>query len=105
MNSTPEYVRLEGVCLEGFDGDHARTRNFLNRFKRFALINDNVVMKNTLKRCAYILSLIDGPNVEGWSERAYDHSTKFRAVKRRFPTAWGVLEEDFSAIVCRLRSA
>jgi len=102
MNSTPEYVRLEGVSPECFDGDHARTRNFLNRLKRFALMNDDaVVVKNTLKRCTYSLTLIDGPNVEGWSERAYRCIRPTRQNSERSndaspnKTAWDVLEEDF----------
>jgi len=74
-----EYVQLEGVPPERFDGDRARTRHFLNRFNRFALMNRNVaIMKSALKRCAYFLSLIEGPNVEGWSERAYERLDKIQ---------------------------
>jgi hypothetical protein len=72
---------------------------FLNRFKRFALMNkDATVMKDTLKRCAYFLSLIEGPNVEGWSERAYARLDKIQRGTTSLPpdtTAWDLLEKDF----------
>ena len=63
--------------------------------------DDAVVMKNTLKRCAYFLSLIDAPNVEGWSERAYRCIRPTRQNSERSndaspnKTSWDVLEEDF----------
>jgi len=41
---------------------------------------DTTIMKGTLKRCAYFLSLIDGLNVEGWSttECAYKQLDKIK---------------------------
>src|SRR5712691_7071930 len=81
------------------DGNRAQTRMFLNHFKRFALMNkDATVMKDTLKRCAYFLSLIEGPNVEGWSERAYARLDKIQRGMTLLPpdtTAWDLLEKDF----------
>jgi len=101
-----EYVRLEGIPPERFDGDRAQTRNFLNRFKRFVLMNkDATVMKDVLKQCAYFLSLIEGPNVEGWSERAYGLLKKIQSGTTPLPpntAAWELLEKDLPTVVYRL---
>jgi hypothetical protein len=52
-----EMTALEGIPLERFNGDRAKTRLFLNRFNRFALMNDDAtVMRDALKCCAYFLS-------------------------------------------------
>jgi hypothetical protein len=34
--------------------------------------SDTTIIKDALKPCAYFLYLVEGPNVEGWSERAYE---------------------------------
>jgi hypothetical protein len=43
-------------------------------------------------------TLIEGPNVEGWSERAYARLDKIQSGATLLPpntTAWDILEEDF----------
>jgi hypothetical protein len=90
---------FEGVHPERFDGNRARTRIFLNRFNRFALMTNDATFRDELKGCAYFLSLIEGPNVKGWCERAYAQLHKIQNRVMPLPpnvTAWNLLEKDFT---------
>src|SRR5260221_719944 len=65
------YQRLEGNPPDRFDGNRARTRRFLLQFRQFMLMNDDTsISRNDIKKCTYFLSLIEGPKVEGWTERS-----------------------------------
>src|SRR5260221_215234 len=67
------YQRLEGNPPDRFDGNRARTRRFLLQFRQFMLMNDDTsISRNDIKKCTYFLSLIEGPKVEGWTERMYE---------------------------------
>src|SRR5712691_10845281 len=67
------YQRLEGNPPDRFDGNRARTRHFLLQFRQFMLMNDDAsISRNDIKKCTYFLSLIEGPKVEGWTERMYE---------------------------------
>src|SRR5712691_9003946 len=66
------YLRLEGNPPDRFTGDRARTRRFLTQFRQFMLMNDGAtIANNDIKKCTYFLSLLEGPQVEGWSEMKY----------------------------------
>jgi len=46
---------------------------FLTQFRRFMLMNnDATIARDPIKKCGYFLSLIEGPKVEGWTERMYE---------------------------------
>jgi len=67
------YQCLEGNPPDRFDGNRARTRHFLLQFRQFMLMNDDAsISHNDIKKCTYFLSLIEGPKVEGWTERMYE---------------------------------
>jgi Retrotransposon gag protein len=94
-------IGLEGIPPDRFEGDKARSMAFLTRFKGFMIMNRNAsIARDPFKKCAYFLSLIGGPKVDGWVQRNYDWPDK---VKRdtshlRVPfgmTPWEALEADF----------
>jgi len=46
---------------------------FLTQFRRFMLMNnDATIARDSIKKCGYFLSLIEGSKVEGWTERMYE---------------------------------
>jgi len=56
------------------------------------------IMKDAMKCCAYFLSLVEGPNAEGWSKHAYKRLDKIQSSTMPLPpnvTAWDILERDF----------
>ena len=58
--------RLEGNPPNRFTGDRNKTNKFLTQFKQFMLMNTGACIAcNPMARCAYFLSLIDGPKVKG----------------------------------------
>src|SRR5258708_38095257 len=80
------YQRLEGNPPDRFDGNRARTRRFLLQFRQFMLMNDDAsISRNDIKKCTYFLSLIEGPKVEGWTERMYEW---LDAAKRNPGLSW-----------------
>jgi len=68
-----ENIVLEGTPPKRSEGDHTQARIFLICFKRFILMNkEATIIKDTIKCCAYFLSLVEGLNAEGWSKCAYE---------------------------------
>jgi len=73
------YLRLEGNPPDRFNGDRSRTRRFLTQFRQFMFMNDGAtIAQNDIKKCTYFLSLLEGPQVEGWSEAKYDWLDKIK---------------------------
>jgi len=67
------YLHLKGHPPDHFHGDRSRTRRFLTQFRQFMLMNDGAtIAQNDIKKCTYFLSLLEGPQVDGWSEMKYD---------------------------------
>jgi len=67
------YLCLEGNPPDHFDGDRSHTCHFLTQFRQFMLMNDGAtIAQNDIKKCTYFLSLMGGPQVDGWSEIKYD---------------------------------
>jgi len=67
------YLHLEGNPPDCFNSDRSCTRRFLTQFCQFMLMNDGAtIAQNDIKKCTYFLSLMEGPQVEGWSEAKYD---------------------------------
>ena len=64
---------LEGNLPDHVTGDRNKTNKFLTQFKCFMLMNAGACIAcNPRARCAYFLSLIDGPKVKGWVEQMYN---------------------------------
>lgn len=93
------HRRLEGTSPDHFDGNCERTLHFLIQFKRFMLMNDGTTIScDPIKRCIHFLSLIEGPQVEGWTDCSYEWLDKVQTGKVSIPfgmTAWEVLKHDF----------
>jgi hypothetical protein len=61
-------MRLKGIPPKLFTGDRSQTFNFLNQFKRFMRTNhDTTIARSPFKKSTYFLSLIEGPDTEGWT--------------------------------------
>ena len=92
------YLRLEGNPPDRFDGDRARTRRFLTQFCQFMLMNDGAtIAQNDIKKCTYFLSLMGGPQVDGWSEMKYDWLDNIKKDPRQLMghSLWEVMMQDF----------
>jgi hypothetical protein len=73
MTSSPEPIRLEGFPPDRFGGERFRTGRFLIQFNQFMAMNDGAaITANPLRRCACLLPLVEGPDIEIWSERSYN---------------------------------
>jgi len=92
------YLRLEGNPLDRFNGDRSHMRRFLTQFCQFMLMNDRAtIAQNDIKKCTYFLSLMEGPQVEGWSEAKYDWLDQVKRDPRALMgrTPWNVLMHSF----------
>ena len=92
------YLRLEGNPPDRFDGDRTRTRRFLTQFRQFMLMNDGAtITQNNIKKCTYFLSLMGGPQVDGWSEMKYDwlDAIKKDPCQLMGHSPWEVMMQDF----------
>jgi len=92
------YLRLEGHPPDCFDGNQSRTRHFLTQFRQFMLMNDGAtIAQNDIKKCTYFLSLLEGPQVDGWSEMKYDWLDAIRKDPQLLMghSPWEVMMQDF----------
>ena len=93
--------QLEGNPPDCFTGDWNKTNKFLTQFKQFMLMNAGAYIAcNPMARCAYFLSLIDGPKVEGWVEQMYNWLNTVDQIPGLIPpgqNAWQVLEGRFKS--------
>jgi len=92
------YLRLEGNPPDRFNGDRSRMRRFLTQFHQFMLMNDRAtIVQNDIKKCTYFLSLMGGPEVDGWTEAKYDWLDKIKRDPRLLMgcTPWGTLMHNF----------
>jgi len=92
------YLHLEGNPLDRFNGDRSHTRRFLTQFCQFMLMNDGAtIAQNDIKKCTYFLSLMEGPQVEGWSEAKYDWLDRIKHDPRELMgrTPWVTLMQSF----------
>jgi len=88
------YLRLEGNPPDHFNGDRSHMRRFLTQFRQFMLMNDGAtIAQNDIKKCTYFLSLMEGPQVEGWSEAKYDWLDRIKHDPRKLMgrTPWNTL--------------
>ena len=66
-NPPPTTGSLRGVPPNVFTGNHSRSEAFLNKFRRYRLLNkNNEVISNPFTRVLTALSYIKGPIVEDW---------------------------------------
>jgi len=92
------YLCLEGNPPDRFDGDRSCTCRFLTQFRQFMLMNDGAtIAQNDIKKCTYFLSLMGGPQVDGWSEMKYDWLNAIKKDPRLLMghSPWEVMMQDF----------
>jgi len=92
------YLCLEGNPPDRFDGNWLHTRRFLMQFCQFMLMNDGAtITQNNIKKCTYFLSLLEGPQVDGWSEMKYDWLDAIKKDPRILMggSPWEVMMQDF----------
>jgi len=92
------HLRLEGNPPDRFDGNRACTRRFLTQFRQFMLMNDGTtIAQNDIKKCTYFLSLMGGPQVDGWSEMRYDWLDAIKKDPHQLMghSPWEVMMQDF----------
>jgi hypothetical protein len=56
------------------------------------------ISQDPFRRCAYFLSLIEGPNVEGWlmaQDEWLDKVERDPSILPLFMTEWDVMEQEF----------
>jgi hypothetical protein len=60
-------VKVMGVIPEKFNGNHQQAENFLEKIKQFLHLNQDVPGYNSpIKKVAFTLTLMEGPEVAGW---------------------------------------
>ena len=92
------YLHLEGNPPDCFNGDQTRTCRFLMQFWQFMLMNDGAtIAQNDIKKCTYFLSLMGGPQVDGWSEMKYDWLDSIKKDPQQLMghSPWEVMMQDF----------
>jgi hypothetical protein len=68
-----KYLRIESIPPDKFNGNRAKTHQFLTQFKRFMMMNQQAtIAKDPISRSAYFLSLIKGPEANAWVEHQYE---------------------------------
>jgi hypothetical protein len=76
-----------------------KTLPFLTQFKQFMLMNHHAtITQDPYMKSAFFLSLMDGPKVEGWTQRTYDWLDQVKTDPSQLPfkmTAWQALKADF----------
>ena len=92
---------LEGAPPTKFNGDRSKALLFLARFKGFMLMNRGAdISKDPVKKSAYFLSLVEGPDVEAWLVRNYDWLDSIDDNPRNLDLemdAWKVVERNFKS--------
>jgi hypothetical protein len=94
------FNKMEGIPPKPFTGDRLEMDFFLSNFKRFMTMNcGTTIARDPFKKCAYFLSLIEGPATKGWVmaqnewlEDAQDDPT----IIPTFMNAWHVTQSEFS---------
>jgi len=95
---TAGYLRLEGNPPDRFNGNRTRTHRFLTQFCQFMLMNDSAtIAQNDIKKCTYFLSLLEGPQIDGWSEMKYNwlDAIKKDPCQLMGHMLWEVMMQDF----------
>ena len=91
--------QLEGNPPTKFNGNWSKTVEFLGQFKCFMRINKAAtIAKDPYKKSAYFLSLLEGPNVEGWLACQDEWLDKVDEDPTILPwrmNEWDVLESKF----------
>jgi len=91
--------RLEGIHPDKFEGDRSKTRQFLNQFNRFMLMNRKAdIAKDPISKCIYFMSLLDGEKVNGWVDMAFNWLEEIEAdpsLIDRYSNPWKMMEEKF----------
>src|SRR6267154_564820 len=91
--------RLEGNPSDVFAGDRSKTVSFLAEFKRFCRLNHKAdLIRDPFKKSSYFLSLVKGPDVEGWVLQQDDWLDDLLGGKLRLLfklDEWDVLETEF----------
>jgi hypothetical protein len=104
LDSKSSYDKDMNICLKGippnkFEGDRAKTLSFLTQFKWFMLMNcQATIAQDPYMKAAFFLSLIDGPKVEGWTQRTYNWLDQVETDPSLLPfkmNAWQALKADF----------
>ena len=82
-----------------FNGNCSKTVEFLGQFKHFMHINKaTTIAKDPYKKSAYFLSLLEGPNVEGWlacQDEWLDKVDEDPTILPWCMNEWDVLENEF----------
>ena len=93
---------LEGNSLTKFNGDHCKTVEFFGQFECYMHINKAAtIAKDSYKKSAYFLSLLEGTNVEGWLACQDEWLNKVDADPTILPwhmNEWKVLESEFKKL-------
>ena len=90
---------LEGVTPTKFNGNQSKSPSFLSEFKRFMRMNhDANIAKDPFKKCNYFLSLMEGPDTEGWVMMQDDWLKEVIEDKSNIPwqmDEWQIMEQEF----------
>jgi hypothetical protein len=62
-------IKMMGILPEKFTGDCMQAQNFLDTVKGYICLNQDVARFNSpKKKAAFVLTLLEGPEVAGWKQ-------------------------------------
>jgi hypothetical protein len=89
-------VKMMGVLPEKFTGDCTQAQNFLDTIKGYIHLNQDVAGFNLpKKKVAFVLTLLEGPEVAGWKQDISKWIDELEANKN-IPAVWTLFLHEFS---------
>jgi hypothetical protein len=80
-----------------FNGDHARADNFIEEVKGYLRLNQDVAGHNSpIKKVAFTLTLIKGPEVAGWTRNIGAWIDSMDPVADNLPEVWDTFLVEFA---------
>jgi hypothetical protein len=91
---------MEGIPPKPFTGDRSETDFFLSNFKRFMTMNcGTAIARDSFKKCAYFLSLIEGDATKGWvmaQNEWLEEAQIDPTIIPMFLSPWNVIQSEFT---------
>lgn len=92
---------IQGKPPKDFEGDQSETCQFLTQFKQFMRLNlCTEIANNPISKVSYFLTLIRGPQVDGWTEEQDHWLEEVLEDPSILPcgmNAWDVMEQAFKS--------
>jgi hypothetical protein len=98
-----------GVVHEKFNGNRQQAENFLEKIKQFLHLNQDIPGYNSpIKKVAFTLTLMEGPEVAGWVHYWGENIDALNPITDNYPVVWeqflDAFNEQFMDTQCATRA-